>query len=73
MSRTAADRVPAIENTLLPVKLHRIEAICGMTGLCRSMIRNLIKAGKLKTTKINGARLIFDSSLRELVKSGEGE
>lgn len=47
-----------------------IEDAARISGIGRSRVFQLINDGKLQTTKIGNRRLIFVSSLRELLEKG---
>lgn len=48
----------------------RIDDVTEITGLSRATIYRLIAAGKLRTTKIGGCRVVPASSLRTLIEKG---
>jgi excisionase family DNA binding protein len=47
---------------------HRVNAAANIIGVKRSTIYNLINAGKLRSVKVAGTRLIPDDALRDLIK-----
>lgn len=46
----------------------RVDVACRLTGLGRTTIYELLKAGKLRSVKIGRARLIDRASLRGLLE-----
>jgi excisionase family DNA binding protein len=46
---------------------HRVNAAADIIGVKRSTIYNLINAGKLRSVKVGGTRLIPDAALRDLL------
>lgn len=65
-------RRPALEIPTLPLPLEpltvRIPVAVQLTGIGRSKIYELIKAGKLDTVKVGTSTLITVASLRRLVQ-----
>jgi hypothetical protein len=51
--------------------MHRFRDIERMLRCCRSTVMARIREGRLKSVKVNGMRLITDSSLRELLQIEE--
>jgi helix-turn-helix protein len=47
---------------------YRINDVVALSGLGRSSIYNLIKAGKLKSMVVAGRRLVDAASLRDLLR-----
>lgn len=48
----------------------RVDEVAELAGISRATIYRLIAAGKLRTTKIGGCRVVPASSLRTLIEKG---
>lgn len=76
MSKPEKTRTPAVQiRNQQPINPHerltfRVDEAERVTGLRRTKLYQLIKAGKLKSTRVEGQRLINGDSLRSYI-SGE--
>ena len=50
-----------------PVKLHTIKDVCGMTGLCRQVVDQLIVTGELDHLRFGRRVAIPDDALQSLL------
>lgn len=72
--RTSAGQAIAAPTPQLQLPLEpftvRIPVAMRLTGIGRSRLYELIKAGQLKTVKVGTSTLVTTSSLRQLVERG---
>jgi hypothetical protein len=50
---------------------YRVNDAAAVSGLCRSQLYNLMRAGKLDYIEIGHIRMIHDSAIRKLLKIKE--
>jgi excisionase family DNA binding protein len=53
------------------IQMHRIDDAAAISRLSRNTLYNHINAGRLKSVRIGGRRLIPETALREFLQIGE--